>query len=76
MQTDLQALTKLIAMRNRETTDRTIRYVEDLDLARERAAVTQDELTNRQAERMNQNMYLLAIRWCRACRPRSFPGGR
>ncbi|MCH9672109.1 MAG: zinc transporter ZntB [Gammaproteobacteria bacterium] len=45
----------------REITDRVVRYVEDLDLVRERAAVIQDELVNRQAEQMNRNMYLLAI---------------
>ena len=44
-----------------EVTDRVIRYVEDLDAVRERAAVIQDELSNRMSERMNRNMYLLAL---------------
>jgi zinc transporter len=45
----------------REIADRTLRHVEDLDAARERAAVTQDELNNRLADQMNRTMYLLAI---------------
>ncbi|UCH74428.1 MAG: zinc transporter ZntB, partial [Rhodospirillales bacterium] len=36
-------------------------YVEDLDAARERAAVTQDELNNRLSDQMNRTMYLLTI---------------
>ena len=47
--------------RMREVTDRVIRYVEDLDEARERAAVVQDELMNRLSEQMNRNMYLLSV---------------
>jgi zinc transporter len=45
----------------REETDRVTRYVEDLDAARERAAVTQEELGNRLAEQMNARMYVLSI---------------
>jgi zinc transporter len=45
----------------RELTDRVIRYVEDLDAVRERAAIIQDELRNRLSERMNQHMYLLTV---------------
>ncbi|MFT5174893.1 MAG: zinc transporter [Gammaproteobacteria bacterium] len=45
----------------RELTDRVIRYVEDLDAVRERAAIIQDELRNRLSEKINQNMYLLTI---------------
>lgn len=47
--------------RMREVTDRVIRYVEDLDEARERAGVVQDELMNRLSEQMNRNMYLLSV---------------
>ncbi|MGR8947725.1 MAG: zinc transporter ZntB [Gammaproteobacteria bacterium] len=47
--------------RLRELTDTVIRYVEDLDAVRERAAIVQDELANRLTERMNKNMYLLTI---------------
>lgn len=45
----------------REIADRTARFVEDLDSARERASVTQDELNAALAERMNKTMYLLTI---------------
>ncbi len=45
----------------REIADRTVRYVEDLDAARERAAVTQDELNNRLSDQMNRTMYLLTV---------------
>lgn len=47
--------------RLRETSDRIMRYVEDLDAIRERAAVIQDEVANRVAESMNKNMYILAL---------------
>lgn len=45
----------------REVADRTTRYVEDLDSARDRAAVTQDELNSRLSERMNKTMFVLSI---------------
>lgn len=47
--------------RVREIADRVIRYVEDLDAAGERAAVTQDELTSKLSEQMNRTMFLLSI---------------
>ena len=47
--------------RLRETADRIMRYVEDLDAIRERAAVVQDEVANRVAESMNMNTYILAL---------------
>lgn len=47
--------------RLREISDRIVRYVEDLDAIRERAAVIQDEVANRVAEQINTNMYRLAI---------------
>lgn len=47
--------------RLREVADRITRYVEDLDAARERAAIIQDELTTRLAETMNRNMYVLSV---------------
>ncbi len=47
--------------RLREAADRTTRYVEDLDAARDRAAVTYEELSNRLAEQMNETMYRLSI---------------
>lgn len=45
----------------REVADRLARYIEDLDEARDRAAVTQEELVNRLSEQMNNKMYLLSI---------------
>lgn len=45
----------------REIADHTARYVEDLDAARERAGVAQDELTNQLTERMNKTMYVLTV---------------
>ena len=48
------------ALRDEEA-DRVARYVEDLDAARERAAVTQEELDNRLAEQMNSRMYVLSL---------------
>lgn len=47
--------------RIREIADRTTRYVEDLDSIRERATVTQEELNNRNAEQMNNAMYVLSM---------------
>ena len=45
----------------REVQDRVTRYVEDLDAVRERAGVTQEELSQRLAESMNRTMYVLSI---------------
>jgi len=45
----------------REVAERTARFVEDVDAARERAAVTQEELNNRLSEQMNKAMYVLSI---------------
>lgn len=45
----------------RETADRLIRHLEDLDAIRERAAVTQEELQSRLAEQQNVRMYVLSI---------------
>lgn len=48
-------------MRLREEADRVTRFVEDLDSARERAAVTQEELSNRLSEQLNKRMYVLSV---------------
>ncbi|MGE0622747.1 MAG: zinc transporter ZntB [Pseudomonadales bacterium] len=45
----------------REQTDRIARYVEDLDLVRERSLVVQEELMNRVAQEQNSRMYVLSI---------------
>jgi zinc transporter len=48
-------------VRLREVYDRLTRYIEDLDAARERAAVTQEELISRLSEQMDNRMYVLSI---------------
>ena len=48
-------------MRLREVSDRITRYVEDLDAVRDRAAVTQDELSSHLEQQMSRNMYVLSI---------------
>jgi zinc transporter len=48
-------------MHLRESAERTARYVEDLDAARDRASITQEELNSRLAERMNKTMYILSL---------------
>lgn len=45
----------------REIQDRLNRYIEDLDSARERASITQEELSSRLNERMESRMYVLSI---------------
>lgn len=54
-------LDELNRARVREVADRVTRYIEDLDSARERAAVIRDELEGRLAEQMNKTMYVLSI---------------
>lgn len=58
---DVGWIDKEYRMAFRETADQGVRIVEDLDAMRERAAVIQDELTNRTAEHMNRNMYTLSV---------------
>lgn len=45
----------------REEGDQLTRHIEDLDLARENALVTQEELMNRVAQEQNSRMYVLSI---------------
>lgn len=45
----------------REEADRITRYLEDLDLARERAMVLQEGLASRLANEQNSRMYLLSV---------------
>jgi zinc transporter len=44
-----------------ELTDRITRYVEDLDLVREKAIVLQEELMNLMAQQQNERMYVLSM---------------
>lgn len=48
-------------MRLRETIDRLFRYVEEIDAARERAAVIREDIANQIAEASNKTLYVLAI---------------
>jgi len=48
-------------LRLRESADRIIRYIEDLDSARERAVVAQEELMGRLSEQMDNRMYVLSL---------------
>ncbi len=48
-------------LRLRETTDRVVRYVEEIDAARERAMVIKDDIANQLAEATNKTLYILAI---------------
>lgn len=50
-----------LRVRLRELADRLTRYVEDLDSARDRAAVVQEELANRLSEQLNLRMYVLSL---------------
>jgi zinc transporter len=45
----------------RELSERTARFVEDIDSARDRASITQEELNNKLSEQMNRAMYTLSI---------------
>lgn len=47
--------------RLQEVTDQLIRYIEELDAVRDRAAVAQEELTNHLNEQMNNRMYVLSL---------------
>jgi zinc transporter len=49
------------AQQLRENADHITRYIENLDSARERASIVQDELTTRLSEQMNRNMYVLSV---------------
>lgn len=54
-------LTNEDRVRLREVYDHLTRYLEDLDAARERAAVTQEELVSRLSEQTNNRMYVLSV---------------
>lgn len=45
----------------RESNERLIRYIEDLNESRERAAVLHEETINRASDLMNQRMYVLSL---------------
>ncbi len=45
----------------REVNDALLRHIENLDAARDRAAVTQEELNSRLSEQLNARMYVLSV---------------
>jgi zinc transporter len=45
----------------RGVADRLIRYLEDLDIAREKATFVQDEISSNLNEQMNKNMYVISV---------------
>lgn len=58
---ELPWMDQRIRMRLREAMDAVTRYLEDLDSARDRAAVVYEELSGRFAEQMNRTMYVLTL---------------
>lgn len=54
-------LTQLDRNYLREVSDRVIRYIEDLDSARDRATIMQEELTSRLQEQLDKRMFVLSI---------------
>ncbi len=48
-------------LRIREMADRLVLYIDVLDSVRERAAVTQEELSNQLSEEFNRRMYVLSV---------------
>lgn len=62
LQTDRPAwMEKEVDRSLRETSDRLLRYLEELDATRDRAVVIRDEIANRLSEDMNRTMYALSI---------------
>ncbi len=45
----------------RESNDKLIRIIEELDITKERSTMLQEELSNKLAEQMNSRMYLLSL---------------
>lgn len=58
---DVEWLTDRQRDRINEIADRVTRYVEDLDVIRDRASILQDELTSLLTERMDRTIYILSI---------------
>jgi len=58
---DTELLSAAHAMGLRESNERLIRYIEDLNESRERAAVLHEETLNRASDLMNQRMYVLSL---------------
>ena len=54
-------ISEIDRLRLREIAERTIRIIEDLDAARDRAAIAQEELNARLSEQMNNTIYIMSI---------------
>jgi zinc transporter len=54
-------LDELNRLRLREINDRLIRYIEDIDEVRDRAALAQEELTSRISEQINERSYIFTV---------------
>jgi zinc transporter len=54
-------LTDMDRMQLRESGDRLLRHIEDLDAVRERAALAQEELLHRSSQQTNTRMYMLSV---------------
>ena len=50
-----------VKLRLRELSERMVRLVEDLDSARDRSAITQEELNSRLSNQINRTIYILSI---------------
>ncbi len=58
---ELSWLSNVHKNRLQESFNHVTRYVEDLDVVRERAQVIKDEIANSLADRLNHNMYILSV---------------
>ena len=58
---NLSWMDELAIKRLSESINHVTRFIEDLDVIRERAQIVKDELSNILADRLNRNMYLLSV---------------
>ena len=58
---NLTWLDEINRLRLRETNDRQLRYIEDIDEIRDRAALAQEELFSRVSEQMNERSYIFTV---------------
>jgi zinc transporter len=61
IQERISSLTDMHRSHLREVSERTARFIEDLDSARDRASITQEELSAKLSDQMNKAMYTLSI---------------
>ena len=58
---NLSWLDEINRLRLREINDRQMRYIEDVDEIRDRAALAQEELFTRVSEQMNERSYIFTV---------------